>query len=86
MFNPDKALCQPRTDRTGQLRPTPANCQPLECHNVALTDANTGALTQERDAIDTELAARPALPPLLETRLRQRHRAITALIDTDRSR
>lgn len=43
-------------------------------------------LTQERDAIDTELAARPALPPLLETRLRRRHRAITALIDTDRSR
>ncbi|MGY1960772.1 hypothetical protein [Nocardia gipuzkoensis] len=86
VFNPDKALCHPRTDRTGQLRPTAANCQPLECHNVALTAANIQALAQERDAIDTELATRPALPPLLDTRLRQRHQAITALIDSTGSR
>ncbi|MCX4649554.1 hypothetical protein ACWGDS_48475 [Streptomyces sp. NPDC055059] len=45
VFNPDKALCQPRAAPTGERqRPAPPECQPLQCRNVALTVANAAAL------------------------------------------
>lgn len=60
VFNPDKALCQPRRDDHGTLQPFLKNCRPLECSNVALTGDNIDALRREREQITSELASRPA--------------------------
>jgi len=46
-----------------------SNCQPLDCKNVALDTANIAALRTEVRTLDEHLAARPTLPPLLDTRL-----------------
>lgn len=80
VFNPDRALCQPRPDATGRLRPAPPRCQPLACRNVALTPDNHGALSIEAQRLDDELAARPVLPPLLADQLARRRDAITAFL------
>jgi hypothetical protein len=34
VFQPDKALCQPRRDLAGATRPGLGECRPLECGNV----------------------------------------------------
>jgi hypothetical protein len=74
VFNPDTALClKPgRTDH-----PQLADCQPLKCRNVALTHDNITAWHDEINAIDQRLHRAPPLPPLLATRLRQRHDELT---------
>jgi integrase len=82
VFNVDKALCRPRTDGTGVTRPVPADCQPLECRNVAVTAANAEALRAEADRLASEAARRPTLPPLLLADLTARQRKITALLPT----
>ncbi len=82
MFNPDKALCRPRTDGTGVARPVPADCQPLECRNVAVTAANADALRAEADRLAGEAAHRPTLPPLLLADLTARQGKINALLQT----
>lgn len=76
VFDPDKALCTRTTTRDGRLAPTLGECQPLHCRNVALTSGNIAALRAETTTIDTELTQRPALPPLLRTRLTQRREQI----------
>lgn len=80
VFNPDKALCRPRTDGAGVARPVPADCQPLECRNVAVTAANAEALRAEADRLAAEAARRPTLPPLLLADLTARQRKIIALL------
>ncbi|MGW2275743.1 hypothetical protein [Streptomyces yangpuensis] len=80
VFNPDKALCRPRSVPGGRAGPVPHECQPLECRNVALTANNTTALATEADRIDHRLRARPVLPPLLHAGLARRRDAIHAFL------
>ena len=71
VYSHAKALC------AGDAHPDPASCQPLQCRNVALTPGNRDTLAEEAASLDTALAAVPALPPLLQRRLRDRRQAIT---------
>jgi hypothetical protein len=80
VFNPDKALCVRTWDGAGTLRPTLGDCKPLECNNVALTADNIAALRAEQEALVSQLAERPILPPLLQNRLTARAEAIAAFI------
>ncbi|MEU3742502.1 hypothetical protein AB0E78_36255 [Streptomyces sp. NPDC032198] len=64
MFNPDQALCHPRADHGGELRPVLLECRPSECRNITLTPDNTGTLAAEADRLDAEARTRPPLPPL----------------------
>jgi hypothetical protein len=69
-----KALCG------GNMQPDLSSCQPLRCRNVVLTPGNRDALAEETASLDATLSARPALPPLLERRLRDRHQAIAEFL------
>jgi hypothetical protein len=80
VYNPDKALCVRTKDAAGTLRPTLGDCKPLECNNVALTEDNSAALQVEYEALLSQLAERPTLPPLLQNRLTARAEAIAAFI------
>lgn len=84
VFNPAKALCQPHNDSKNDLLPALGDCEPLECGNVALTADNITALRAELASLATELAQRPALPPLLQQRLRARHDDIARLLNHQR--
>lgn len=77
VFDPDKALCLRGTDASAPLL---RQCRPLDCRNVALTDANLQAWHEEITAIEHRLDSRPALPPLLINRLRSRHEQITVFL------
>lgn len=81
VFDPDKAMCQPRPDQRGNTRPQLGHCQPLECSNVALTADNIDALRVEHRALQQQLATRTALPPLLLHRLRERARRLSEFLD-----
>lgn len=81
VFDPGKALCTRKKTNRGQIEPTLGECQPLHCRNVALTSSNVTALRAEATDIDTELAQRPILPPLLRDRLVQRRDQIAQFID-----
>lgn len=81
VFDPDKAMCQPRPDQSGNTRPQLGHCQPLECSNVALTADNIDALRTEHRSLQQELATRTALPPLLLHRLRERARRLSDFLD-----
>lgn len=80
VFDPGKALCQRRRDSKGTARPTPTSCQPLDCPNTALTVANQQSLLLELHHIDAELARRPALPPLLVSRLKTRREKLSTFL------
>lgn len=77
VFNPDRALCQPKP---GTTAPLIGNCKPLDCKNVALDAANIAALHSEIQTLDEHLAARPTLPPLLHARLRSRREEIAVFL------
>lgn len=81
VFDPDKAMCQPRPDQRGNTRPQLGHCQPLECGNVALTADNIDALRTEHRSLQQELATRTALPPLLLHRLRERAHRLSDFLD-----
>jgi hypothetical protein len=74
VYSHAKALCG------GSTQPDLSSCQPLRCRNVALTPGNRDALAEETASLDAALSATPALPPLLERRLRDRHQAIDAFL------
>jgi hypothetical protein len=74
VYSHAKALC------SGGTQPDLSSCQPLRCRNVALTPGNRDALAEEITSLDTALSARPALPPLLERRFRDRHQAIAEFL------
>lgn len=76
VFDPDKAMCQPRPDQRGDTRPQLGHCQPLDCSNVALTASNLDALCSEHRTLRNELDTRTTLPPLLVHRLRERLRRL----------
>jgi hypothetical protein len=80
VFDPAKAMCQPRPDSHGTSRPIQSRCQPLDCRNTALTPHNRDSLQEEAARIDTELAQRPLLPPLLAHQLTARRDKITAFL------
>ena len=83
VFDPDKALClRGATASAPQLH----QCRPLDCRNVALTEANANTWHDEIAAIDHQLAARPTLPPLLIDRLRRRQGQITAFLTRNDAR
>lgn len=77
VYDPEKALCSQRSDTKGRAHPNLATCQPLNCANTALTEANIDALRTEVSRLDQELATRPSLAPLLKRRLEDRHTRIT---------
>lgn len=81
VFDPDKAMCQPRPDQGGNTRPQLGHCQPLECSNVALTADNIDALRTEHRSLQQELTTRTALPPLLAHRLRERASRLSEFLD-----
>lgn len=80
VFDPAKAMCQPRPDSSGTNRPAQAACQPLDCRNTALTTANRTALRAEADQISVQLDQRPSLPPMLIHRLIDRRDKITTFL------
>ncbi|MEU5289389.1 hypothetical protein AB0G97_36140 [Streptomyces sp. NPDC020755] len=83
VFNPDKALCRPRTAASGNRAvPVPLECRPLECRNVALTPDNVTVLAAEAQRLDARLGSRPLLPPLLHADLTRRRDAIHAFLTT----
>ncbi|WP_158892727.1 hypothetical protein [Amycolatopsis anabasis] len=75
------ALCLQRRDSRGELRPDLGACLPLACRNVALSPDNLAAWRTELDHIDTELTARPLLPPLLRHQLQTRRHDIVTFLD-----
>jgi integrase len=81
-----KALCEKARHGHGEGLPDHGGCKPLACRNVALTPANTAAWQREIDRIDTRLAARPPLPPLLRHRLEARRDEITAFLARNTAR
>ncbi|GCE40847.1 hypothetical protein Rhow_004490 [Rhodococcus wratislaviensis] len=80
VFNPDKALCTRTHNSHGTPQPTLTDCKPLDCRNVALTEDNLTALTEELTTLLGELDARPPLPPLLHQRLTTRAETLTTFI------
>ncbi len=75
-----KALCEKARRGRGEGLPDHGGCKPLACRNVALAPENIAAWQREIDRIDTRLAARPPLPPLLRHRLQGRRAEITAFL------
>jgi hypothetical protein len=75
-----KALCEKARHGRGEGLPDHGGCKPLACHNVALTTENIAAWQREIDRIDTRLATRPPLPPLMRHRLEARRTEITAFL------
>ena len=82
VFDPDKALCQPRPNTATSPRPALQDCRPLDCKNVALDAQNISALRAEASHVARTPATRSSLPPLLLHRLRERHDRILAIIDS----
>lgn len=79
VYNPDKALCRTRTGVDADT-PDLANCKPLACRNVALTNENVETWQGELAAIDRDLGSKPLLPPLLIDRLEARHEQVSQFI------
>ncbi|BBZ14573.1 hypothetical protein [Mycobacterium branderi] len=79
VFDPSKALCLKKGARADT--PNLADCQPLDCANVALTQDNTAALGREADKINTQLEHPDHLPPLLRARLVRRRDRIQAFLE-----
>lgn len=78
VFDPARAKCLASTSA-----PDPSSCKPTSCQNVALTARNRATWRDELDHIRREINQRPALPPLLVTRLEARELAITKLLDEE---
>jgi len=85
VYNHDTALCRKRQDSRGRAIPDPADCKPFTCRNVALTPDNLAIWRDELRRLDQQLAARPALPPLLHHQLTQRRDQIGDLLDRYRA-
>lgn len=79
VYDHRKALCRERTGGP-QDKPNLADCKPLACTNVALSDSNRAEWEAELATLDADISARPALPPLLLTRLEQRRSQIVKLL------
>lgn len=81
IFNPDKALCL--RPQTGQHGPAFADCKPLACRNVALTQANLAAWHEHLARICHTLESGEVLAPYLRHRLtKQRDQIIQFLNET----
>lgn len=80
VFEPRKALCTRTHSPTGKALPTLADCRPLDCHNVALTETNLTELRNEVTVIDEHLNQRPSHTPLLKARLEERRDQITRFL------
>lgn len=78
--DPAKALCEKAKRGRAEDLPQHGGCQPLACRNVTLTQDNATAWQRQLQHIERQLAARPPLPPLLQTRLRERREEITAFL------
>jgi hypothetical protein len=77
VFNPDRALCL-RPDADGRA-PALADCKPLACRNVALTDDNLAAWQAHLAKLDQALAA-IALAPYVRHRLDQQRQEISRFL------
>jgi hypothetical protein len=80
VFNPDKALCRKKTSVRGVPMPRISDCRPLECRNVALSEANLVALKAELTQLQYEVTKKPRLPPLLERTIEARIEDLSAFI------
>ncbi|MFJ5924668.1 hypothetical protein ACIQF6_18915 [Kitasatospora sp. NPDC092948] len=83
VHDPAKALCDRAKRGGGDGLPDHGGCKPLACRNVALTPENVAAWTRELARLEKRMAARPAMPPLLQHRLQQRHAEITEFLSTN---
>ena len=82
VYNPDKALCRRQLAPAGDPSlPDLANCQPLQCRNVALTADNLQALTDQLHQLDAHLATAELLAPFVAHRLTQQRRDLAALLE-----
>jgi hypothetical protein len=82
VYDHTKALCHARAGLSGQsATPDLGDCKPLTCRNVALTPDNLTAWRDELKSIDSDLAARPLLPPLLQAQLGRRRDDVRAHLD-----
>ena len=79
VYDHRKALCRERSS-VPQEKPNLADCKPLTCANVALSETNRTEWEAELGTIDADINARPALPPLLLARLQQRRTQIVKLL------
>lgn len=73
VWNADRALC--RHKALDAHSPQLPECQPLECRNVALDQANRIRWKMYLARLDEALAHRPHLAPYLETQLRRQRDA-----------
>lgn len=74
-FRSEKALCH-----VGEDGPDLHSCQPLACANVALTAKNVQRWERELTQIEADIEQRPALPPLLVSRLNHQREQIIRLL------
>jgi hypothetical protein len=82
VYDHTKALCHARAGLNDQTAtPDLGNCKPLDCRNVALTPDNLTTWRDELKSIDADLAARPLVPPLLQTELQRRRNDVQAYLD-----
>ncbi|GAB3400008.1 hypothetical protein [Amycolatopsis echigonensis] len=81
VYDPNKALCrrQLATDDAAAM-PDLGTCQPLRCRNVALTDANLDALTDQLTKLDNLLHVGDALAPYVAHRLTEQYQDLTAML------
>ncbi|UOQ60657.1 hypothetical protein MUN76_01335 [Leucobacter rhizosphaerae] len=79
VYDPAKALCRNLTG-TADEKPNLPACKPLACRNVALDAENCETWKNEINTIEMELKARPSLPPLLASQLRERLEQIRELL------
>ncbi|MFG2592359.1 hypothetical protein [Streptomyces sp. NPDC048438] len=63
--DPDKALCEKARTTAAEGLPEHGGCQPLTCHNVALTSVTRDQWQAELDAFTTRRRAPLPPPPLL---------------------
>ncbi|MGW0885768.1 hypothetical protein [Streptomyces sp. NPDC002671] len=81
--DPAKALCEKAKRGGSEGLPDHGGCKPLACRNVALTPENVAVWTRELARLEKRMAARPAMPPLRQHRLQQRHAEITEFLATN---
>jgi hypothetical protein len=86
VFDHTKALCRRGGHDNDPSRPGPTTCRPLDCRNVALTADNVASWDAELQRIQTRLAGRPPLPPLLHRQLADRRDHLTAFLTTQQHR
>jgi hypothetical protein len=75
-----KALCERARHSGSEGLPDHGGCQPLACHNVALTPQNALSWEREIERVTLLLSTPTLLPPLLRHRLQTRRAEMTTFL------